>query len=136
MKNLLMICLIACVSTSCAIAPNPWNEIKVPDSEIAYPIVLPDFPDPISSTKTTATYSRDSIEDMVLYVTAADANTKAATANAEQIEDLREGAESLVEAGKSQRQIADMKQTMLDNERKHNFFTNIGLYVVIIGLAL
>ena len=134
MKNLWVICLSVCV-LSCATPADNWD-IKVPDSAVPKVIELPAFPDPIESNNDMAVYSKDAVKEMVLYTIAAKANTGAGEELAEEVKDLRRGAEKLVEMGKIQENISNMKGEALDDERKHNFFEKIGLYVVIIGMGV
>lgn len=64
------------------------------------------------------------------------ANYDIANEHITQIEEMRDAAENLIDAGQHQRHIAEMKQEMLDDERKRNFFEKIGLYALIIGMGL
>ena len=134
MKNLWMICLSACV-LSCATPADNWD-ITIPDSEVPQVIELPVFPDPIESNNDMAVYSKDAVKEMVLYTIAAKANTGAGEELAEEVKDLRRGAEKLVEMGKIQENISNMKGEALDDERKHNFFMTIGYWAVILGLVV
>ena len=130
MKNLWMICLSVCV-LSCATPADNWN-ITLPDSEVPEVIELPAFPDPIESNDGMAVYSKDAVKEMVLYTIAAKANTGAGEELAEEVKDLRRGAESLVEMGKIQENISNMRQQMLEDERWRNFFEKIGLGIIAV----
>ena len=134
MKNLWVICLSVCV-LSCATPADNWN-ITIPDSEVPEVIELPAFPDPIESNNDMAVYSKDAVKEMVLYTIAAKANTGAGEELAEEVKDLRRGAEKLVEIGKIQENISNMKGEALDDERQHNFFMTIGYWAVILGLVV
>jgi hypothetical protein len=81
-------------------------------------------------------YNKASLNDLNDYRQCSEANEAIASEHALQIGQLKLARKGLTEAGRSQRNIADMRQTMLDDERRHNFFQSIGLYAVIIGLAL
>ena len=64
------------------------------------------------------------------------ANYDIASEHIVQIESMRDATRDLVDAGQHQRRIAEMKQEMLNDERKSNFFEKIGLYAVILGMGL
>ena len=134
MKNLWVICLSVCV-LSCATPADNWD-IKVPDSAVPEVIELPAFPDPIESNNDMAVYSKDAVKEMVLYTIAAKANTGAGAELAEEVKDLRRGAEKLVEMGKIQENISNMKGEALTDERRHNFFTTIVYWAAILGLVV
>jgi len=65
----------------------------------------------------------------------ADANYDIASEHVIQIEHMRDSVQNLTDAGQAQYNIAQMKQEMLDDERKHNFYTSIAYWVVIIALG-
>jgi hypothetical protein len=65
----------------------------------------------------------------------AEANYAIASEHVTQIDNMRESVQHLADAGQAQYRIAQMKQEMLDDERKHNFYTSIGYWVVIIALG-
>jgi len=56
--------------------------------------------------------------------------------HAAQIGQLKVARKALVEAGQAQRNIADMRQEMLEDERRHHFWQSIGYWVAIIGMGL
>lgn len=129
-----MICLSVLI-VSCAKDSNNWESVKIPDSEIPHIESLPDFPKPINSTETTATYTKDSVVDMVEYTISAKANTKAGQALTEEVKDLRRAAQSLADAGQTQENITNMLNVMLQDERIHNVYMSIGYWVIIIALV-
>ena len=84
------------------------------------------------------TYSVQGVNELEAYRLTAEANTTIAAAHAEQIEALRKGIEGLVSAGKAQRRIADMRQEILEEERKHWMFERLGYWAgyILIGASL
>jgi hypothetical protein len=64
-----------------------------------------------------------------------EANEALVDQHSAQIAQLKIARKGLVEAGIAQRNIADMRETMLIDERRHNFWNNLGLYAVIVGMG-
>ncbi len=124
--------ILSCASQ----APNPWESIDVPRGTITQPIELGKFPLPSQTRDDSILYDIQGVNDLETYRLTAEANTAIAAAHAEQIEALRKGIEGLVEAGKAQRRIADMRQEILEEERRHWMFEKVGYWFAIIGLGL
>lgn len=61
------------------------------------------------------------------------ANYDIASEHVIQIKEMRIATGHLVEAGQAQRRIAEMKQQMLDDERRHHFWQSLGYWVLIAG---
>jgi len=78
-------------------------------------------------------YSVDGVNKLEAYRTCSEANEVIGSEHAAQIGQLKLARKGLVEAGQAQRRIADMKQTMLDDERKHHFWQSLGYWVLIGG---
>lgn len=108
---------------------NPWDSVEVPSEAIETPLPCDELPAPIALDD----IGKGRIEAMR---ECAMANYDIASEHIIQIEEMREAAINLIDAGQHQRRIAEMKQEMLEDERKRNFFEKIGLYAVIIGLGL
>ncbi len=126
--------LLAGVLSGCATAaPDPWQGLDVTLSPATAPIhcVLP-LPDEVIGQSIVYETSHA----LEAYRVCSEANEAIVIQHALQIGQLKLARKGLTEAGQAQRRIADMRQTMLEDERRHNFFKSIGLYVVIIGLAL
>ena len=64
------------------------------------------------------------------------ANYDIASEHVTQIEQMRFAATNLIEGAQHQRQIAVMKQEIIEQERRSNLYTSIGYWVVILGLAV
>lgn len=122
-------CLVGSL-LACATPPaNPWDSIEVPSEAIETPLPCDELPEPIAMDdigKGRITAMRE----------CAMANYDIASEHITQIEEMREAAVNLIDAGQHQRRIAEMKQEMLDDERKRNFFEKIGLYVVILAMGI
>jgi len=73
------------------------------------------------------------------YRVAGAGNTELAEEHAAQIDDLKDAAATLVETGQAQRRVADLRQEILLEERRHHAIEKISLWagvlLVVIGSA-
>ena len=124
------------LGASCATAPpDPWVDLETETEAAVTPLDCGKFPFPYTFTDTEVTYDKSGTNDLNDYRICSEANQAIASEHALQIDQLKISRKGLTEAGQAQRRIADMKQTMLEDERQHNFWTNMGLYVVILALG-
>jgi len=141
MRTLLLSLISSVILLSgCASGPphNPWNALTTETSPAVTPLDCGTFPVPDATTEVDATYDIAGLNDLNAYRKCSEANEGIAGEHAKQVDQLKIVRKNLTEAGRAQRNIAAMKQEMLDDERKRNFFEKIGLYVVIgaMGFAL
>ncbi len=129
MRYLIILALLSGCATT---APNPWADLDVDLSAATAPLhcVMP-LPDEVIGQSIVYNTSHA----LEAYRVCTEANAAIATEHVLQIAQLKLARQGLTEAGQAQSNIAAMKQQMLDDERRHNFFEKIGLYVVIIGLG-
>jgi len=73
------------------------------------------------------------MNDLEDYRQCSEANEAIAGEHVLQIGQLKLARKGLTEAGQAQRRIADMKETMLQDERKHHFWQSLGYWVLIAG---
>jgi len=118
--------LLGCVTAPPA---NPWDSVEVPSEVIETPLPCYELPEPVVLDD----IGRGRIEAMR---ECAMANYDIASEHVIQIKQMRDATRDLVDAGQHQRRIAEMKQEMLDDERKSNFFEKIGLYAVILAMGI
>ena len=121
--------LLGCASQP----PNPWESIEVPRGTITQTIELGKFTLPSQSDSRRVVYDVEGVNALETYRLKAEGNTAIAAAHAQQIEALRKGIDGLVEAGKAQRRITDMRQEIIDSERRHHFWQSLGYWVLIVG---
>ena len=133
MKMLLTFFAVGVLSGCATQAPNPWAGLDVDVSPAVDPIhcVLP-RPDEVVGQSIVY----ETAHDLEAYRVCTEANELIAKEHVAQIGQLKLVRQGLVHAGQSQRNIADMRLEMLEDERKHNFFTSIGYWIVIIGLGV
>ena len=128
--------------SGCATAPtpDPWQGIEVPTARAERPLSLPEFPSPVSIAADTVTFDLEGANAVTAYIVIAEANTDIAYEHSEQIDDLRTSTKYLVEAGKAQRKVADLRLEILEEERRHWMFEKaayLGGYLLIaLGFAL
>jgi len=131
-----LIFLIGGVSLSgCATTPppNPWDDLTTETEPAATPIDCGRFPAPTEATESMIVYDTAGVNELEAYRVCSEANTAIADEHAEQIGELKTARAALVEAGQSQRNIADMRETMLEDERSHHFWQSLGYWVIIIA---
>ncbi len=133
----LAIFLIAGVLSGCASVPaNPWQGLTTETDPATRPIDCGRFPLPTQSTETTITYDKEGANKLEAYRECSEANQDIADENADAVDSLKVARKGLTEAGQSQRNIADMRLQMLEDERRHHLIQSVGYWVVILGLAL
>ena len=122
------------VLSGCAVQPeNPWQDLTVEVEPATEPLecVMP-LPDGVVGQSIVY----ETAHALEAYRVCSEANEALAGEHVAQIQQLKIARQNLVEAGQAQRHIADMRQEMLQDERQHHFWTSIGYWVVIVGLAV
>lgn len=137
MRMLLTFLIVGLSLSGCASAPpdNPWDSLTVDTDPAATSIDCGRFPAPTDATGAQIVYNEAGVNELEAYRVCSEANAGMANEHAAQIGELKTSRAALVEAGKSQRNIADMKQVMLEDERRHNFWTSIGYWILIVGMG-
>ncbi len=115
----LPLCLIATIS-ACNSTPVelPEWDFEPSETEIVYPVRLPERPVEAASTAVTVTYDSTGFDRLITYMDVADANYDVGVALARALEAESRSFNHLVEAGKMQRQVAVIRQELLDQERQ------------------
>ena len=123
-------CLVGSL-LACATPPvNPWDSIKVPSEAIETPLPCDELPEP----QALDDIGKGRIEAMR---ECAMANYDIASEHVTQIKKMRLATHDLIEAGQAQRRICDMKQEMLDEERRNHLISTIGwAAIALAGIAL
>ena len=130
-----LILLIALTSVSCASQPielPDWDlAARQDDAEVADPIVLP----MLWEIPSTGVWPVECWKALDAYDIAAQANYEAAALNANALRQSERAYDSLIEAGKLQSQLAQIREEMLERERRDHTADN-WFYRVIITLGL
>ena len=136
MRILLTFLLVGVIS-GCVSAPpeNPWADLTVETDPAVVSLDCGSFPLPGEVVGNAIVYDLQGTNDLEAYRVCAEANQGIADQNAAQVDDLKQVRASLTSAGAHQRNIAQMRLEMLEDERQHNFWTTIGYWAVIIGLG-
>ena len=136
-KQLIIFCLAGAALSGCASAPvDPWAELTVDESPAALAVDCGSFPLPDAVNGDNLVYSNAGANDLEAYRRCSEANAAIVQQHALQIGQLKRSRAALVDAGRSQRNIATMRQEMLEDERKHQFWQSVGYWAVIIGMGL
>ena len=128
-----IIILIVLLSGCATQAPNPWKDLTMDTSPAVGPIDCPRFPLPSSFTADTIVYDEDGANALEAYRACAEDNRDLVTEHAAQIGQLKIARKGLTEAGIAQRNISDMRQEILEQERRHWLFERIGYVILTIG---
>ena len=124
MKISLIFCIIGLsLSAGCATRPSisPWAGLSTDTSPAAASLDCGSFPAPVRATMAEIVYDEDGVNALETYRVCAEANQGNVDEHAAQILQLKITRKGLTEAGQAQRNIAAMKQEMLDEERRHHF---------------
>jgi hypothetical protein len=137
MNRLLILSILGASLSSCASTPtpNPWDDIVVPAEGATVPLDCGEFPLPNDLSEDDITYSADGVRALEAYRVCSETNQQIGAAHAEQVDDLRRGTAALVDAGKHQRAIAEMRREMLEEERRHALWERVQYWVVILAMA-
>lgn len=117
--------------------------------------VAVDLPEPVATNVGTITYKRSEVLEFESYirtgisaydaagmlewegfVIAADANTEVADALADALVEQKRATGHLVDAGRAQRQVAELRQEMLEDERRRHLWDSVTHWVLIVVLGV
>lgn len=133
MKTLLIFLIsFAALLSGCATeAPARWDGLDVDMSAATTPLDCGGFPAPTEG----AVYDKAGFNDLNEYRKCSEDNEAIAAALAAEVDQLKISRKGLTEAGQAQENIAAMRLEMLEDERRHNLFTSVGYWIVIIALG-
>ena len=137
MRRLAIFCVIGVIS-GCATAPpeNPWDGLTVDTDPAVTSLDCGRFPAPSEATSSMIVYDMAGTNALEAYRICSETNGAVVDWHAAQIGELKVARAALVDAGQAQRNIAGMRQEMLEDERQHHFWTSLGQWALIIGLGL
>ena len=122
--------------SGCAtVTHNPWQDLDTDTSAAVSGIDCGAFPYPSEVYKTHVVYDKAGFNALDDYKKCSEDNEAIVNEHALQIGQLKLARKGLTEAGQAQRNISDMREQMLADERRHNLWTTSGLYVVILALG-
>ena len=138
MRKLLTFLIIgASLSAGCATTPpdSPWDGLTVETGRAAPALDCGPFPFPTRASEAEIVYDQEGVNALEAYRICAEANQANVDEHAAQIQELKIARKALVEAGQAQRNIADFRQEMLEDERRHHMWQSVGYWIAIIGMG-
>ena len=131
-----LLALIVILASGCATTQqNPWNDIEIDETPVEAPLTLPELPKP-TIVGDTVVLNPSQAAQIRAYGIISRANTVMAEEYSRSINERKRANTALVGAGKAQRAQAEILREQLQDERRHNFFEKIGLYIVVIALGV
>jgi hypothetical protein len=126
MVRLWLVCLTLGSLTACSSTPLqlPTCEIPGPSPEVQSPLVLPDRPAPVGFTDDTVTFDIEGMESLTRYRIASDTNATIAEQNALALRARNEEVEALIECSRYSRMWMEIREDMLDAERRDHQIDN------------
>ena len=137
-KSLIFLIIGASLSAGCAAQSpvSPWAGATTETEHAVAALECGSFPLPVAVEQAELVYDQAGANELEQYRLCSEANQANVDEHAAQIQQLKVSRAALVEAGQAQRNIADMRAQMLEDERRHNFWTSIGYWVVIVAMGL
>lgn len=134
MKRSLTFLIVGLSLSGCAtVEENPWADLVVETEPAETALDCGSFPMPAASDGQGITYDAAGVNALEAYRTCSEANQGIANEHAAQVDQLKIVRQALTEAGQAQRNVAEMRQEMLEEERRHHFWQSLGYWVLIIG---
>ncbi len=139
-RFLLIGAFLVLISAGCASSPpiSPWAGLSTDTSPVTASLVCGAFPTPSEATGDFIVYDEAGVNALEAYRICSEANLGNVDEHAAQIMQLKIARQGLTEAGQAQWNIAEMRQQMLEDERRHHFWQSLGYWIVIgvMGVAL
>jgi hypothetical protein len=116
--------------------PDPWQSLTTDRQPAEQPLPLGSFPFPDKVHDDRIVYRESGIKALEIYREAAEANTAIAKEHANQVDQYAVAVDHLVDAGKGQKRVADLRQEILEEERRHWFWERTSYWVAILVLGV
>jgi len=115
--------LLIGILTGCSSTPVSLPSWDIPEAteEAQQPLELPVRPQATLSATGMAEFSQEGMLQLQRYVAASEANFAIARANAQALEAQSRAYNALIQAGQLQRQVAEIRQELLEIERRDHF---------------
>jgi hypothetical protein len=115
---------------------DPWNSLATDRQPSERPLPLGSFPFPDEVHDDRIVYRQAGVEALEIYREAAEANTAIAERHADQVDEYAKAVDHLVDAGRGQKRIADLRQEILEEERRHWFWERTSYWVALLVLGV
>lgn len=141
MKRLVVFWILGASLTACSSTPLELPTCDIPEAPAtaARPLSVPDMPEDVARTESTATFDLDGILQLDRLRRASLANAEVATKNAEALEARNESVNALIECSKYQKVWMEVREDMLEQERQAHQIDNLwhrGLIVLGVAAAI
>jgi hypothetical protein len=93
------------------------------------------WPAPVAETETTVTFDLAGAVALRQFQIASEGNYEIASELSAQVGDLKTERDALIEAGKGQRAVSELRREILEEERRSHMIEKVG-YWVAMGLLL
>ena len=114
--------LTACSSTPLEL---PTCEIPAPMAELGEPVSVPEMPSPVSSEQEATVFDHAGIATLTQVRVAAVTNERVARENALAIESRNEEVNQLIECSRYSKIWMEVREDMLEQERKDHLYDNL-----------
>jgi len=135
---LLLLILAGCAGTKQRVAPD-WSIAELPASVITYPDTLPALCEMVvidgADGIRHGTWTPECWKIMQAYEVVSEANTDIAQANADALRNTEAGYNSLLNAGKMERELSDFYLELYEEEKSGRFIDSL-LYRSLISLGI
>lgn len=139
MRSALIAAALALAGCAATPTPDPWADYEPHDEPVAAPIEHDGWPEPIAYTDETVTFDLNGALALESWRIAGLGNYEIASELMHQVIALREENDALVRAGRAQRQVAEFRRQMLEDERRAHAIEKItlwaGMVLVVVGAA-
>ena len=125
MTRLLTLLVIGTL-TGCVSTPIELPDWEIPEATetATYPLSLPERPAATVNAAGMAEFTKEGMLQLRRYTVAAETNTEIATANAVALEAQSRAFNALIDAGKLQRQVGQIRGELLEIERRDHRMDN------------
>lgn len=126
------------ISAGCSTTPpyNPWEGLTTETESAVASLDCGSFPYPSEHTNVGVVYDSPGVNALEAYRVCSESNEANVDEHASQIMQLKIARQRLTDAGQAQLNISTMRAEMLEDERKYQFWLNIGQWILIIGMAI
>ena len=135
MKHISKLLIVGACLTGCAVqSPDPWAQLEPDETPSVKPFPLPDRCVPVEIDGNYV-IDRSFVNCLDDYYTISEGNTDIASALAGQVDALKQANNELIQAGQAQRRVADIRQQIIEEERRSHFIQSIALWTGMIIAA-
>lgn len=141
MKRLVACWILGASLAACSSTPLELPTCDIPEAPAAAarPLSVPEMPQDVARTETTSTFDLEGILQLDRLRKASEANANVARLNGEALEARNESINALIECSKYQKVWMEVREDMLEQERKDHALDNFwhrGLIALGVAAAI